>query len=147
MDEVSASRLHVLDAAVVRAAESAAMGAFGGRSELRVAALASLLCLLPACTSSTKIISEPSGAKLYLDGEYVGTTPYTMSDQKIVGSKTNIKLELPGYATRMEVISRSEEFDVGACIGGIFLLVPFLWIEGYKPEHIYELTPEVEQAP
>jgi hypothetical protein len=39
------------------------------------------------------------------------------------------------------VISRNEEFDVLACIGGVFVLVPFLWIMKYKPVHQFELQP------
>jgi hypothetical protein len=39
------------------------------------------------------------------------------------------------------VITRNEQFSVGACIGGVLVLVPFLWIMEYKPEHSYELTP------
>jgi hypothetical protein len=38
-------------------------------------------------------------------------------------------------------IQRNEQFSVGACIGGVLVLVPFLWIMGYKPDHTYELRP------
>jgi hypothetical protein len=95
--------------------------------------------VLAACASSTVIQSNPPGAKVFLDGEYAGTTPYTMSDTKIVGSATSVRLEYPGYQTHQASIKRNEEFSVGACIGGVFLLVPFLWIMGYKGSHTYEL--------
>lgn len=94
-----------------------------------------------ACTSSTVIRSQPTGAHVFLNGEYVGQTPYVMSDTKIVGSSTQVRLEYPGYAPVSTVISRNEEFDVGACVGGVFLLVPFFWIEGYKPTHDYWMRP------
>ena len=96
---------------------------------------------LLACSSETVIRSNPPGAKVFVDGSYVGTTPYTMSDTKIVGSTTSVRLEYPGYAPFDASIHRSEEFDVVACIGGVFLLVPFLWIMGYKPDHTFELQP------
>ncbi len=105
-------------------------------SLVKVACLASLA----ACSSSTVIRSNPSGAKVFLDGAYVGTTPYTLSDRKIVSSSTSVRLEYPGFAPMQTTISRSEEFSVLACIGGIFLLVPFLWIMDYKPDHTYELA-------
>lgn len=95
---------------------------------------------LIACSSSTVIRSNPSGAKVFLDGSFVGTTPYTMSDTKIVSSTTSVRLEYPGLPAQTHQIHRSEEFSVAACIGGVFLLVPFLWIMGYKPDHSYELT-------
>ena len=78
---------------------------------------------------------------MFIDGSMVGTTPYTMEDTHIVGTSTHIRLEYPGYAPTDASIKRSEEFDVVACIGGVFLLVPFLWIMGYKADHNYELQP------
>jgi hypothetical protein len=105
------------------------------------AVAAATLLTTAACSSSTVIRSNPSGAKVFIDGAMVGTTPYTMSDTHIVGSTTHIRLEYPGYAPTDTAIKRSEEFDVVACIGGVFLLVPFLWIMGYKADHNYELQP------
>ena len=102
-----------------------------------------MLCAtaLLACSSETVIRSNPPGARVFIDGSYVGTTPYTMSDTKIVGSTTSVRLQYPGYQPFDASIHRSEEFDVVACIGGVFLLVPFLWIMGYKADHTYELAP------
>ena len=97
--------------------------------------------LWSSCVSTTLIQSKPSGAKLYLNGEPVGTTPYTHQDTRIVGSTTMVKLEKEGYAPLNTSFSRDEEVDAGAVIGGIFVLVPFLWTMKYKPTHTYELKP------
>jgi hypothetical protein len=104
---------------------------------------AAALCAtaLVACSSETVIRSNPPGAKVFIDGSYVGTTPYTMSDTKIINSTTSVRLEYPGYAPFQTSIQRNEEFDVVACIGGVFFLPIFLWVEGYKPDHTYELAP------
>ena len=96
---------------------------------------------LTSCASTTIIQSNPSGAKVYLNGEPVGTTPYIHRDTKIVSSTTTVKLEKDGYDPLNTSFSRDEEVDVGAIIGGIFVLVPFLWTMKYKPTHTYELTP------
>jgi len=105
----------------------------------KLVAAVALMSFCVACSSSTVLRSYPSGAKVYLNGEYVGNTPYTMTDSKTSWSSTALRLESPGYAPYVAVISRNEEFQVGACIGGLFLIVPFFWIMGYKPEHTYEL--------
>lgn len=97
--------------------------------------------LLTSCASTTVIQSHPSGAKVYLDGESVGTTPYSHRDTKIVGSTIMVKIEKEGYETFNTYFSRDEEVDIGAIIGGFFVLVPFLWAMKYKPAHTYELTP------
>ena len=100
-----------------------------------------IFLFLMSCSSTTIIQSNPSGAKVYLNGEVVGNTPYTHSDTKIVGSTTYVKLEKEGYNPLNTTFSRNEEADVGAIIGGVFLLFPFLWTMKYKPFRTYELTP------
>ena len=100
--------------------------------------------LFTSCVSTTMIQSNPSGAKLYLNGEYAGETPYTHRDSKIVGSTTTVRLEKVGYETFNGALSRNEEADIGAIIGGVFFLVPFLWTMKYKPSRTYELKPTSE---
>ncbi|WP_248359079.1 PEGA domain-containing protein [Anaeromyxobacter oryzae] len=108
---------------------------------LRAIAAATALLVASGCASSTIIRSEPPGAKVYLNGEMAGRTPLVMSDTKIVGSTTYVRLVLDGYQPFDGVIQRNESFDVGACIGGVLVFFPFLWIMGYKPDHNFELTP------
>jgi hypothetical protein len=109
-------------------------------SSLFVRSVALVTCFnLIGCASTTVIRSEPAGANLYIDGSKVGRTPYVLSDTKIVGSSTNIRIEAEGHESFQTVIRRDEELHVGALIGGLFLLVPFLWIMGYRGERTYEL--------
>lgn len=105
------------------------------------ALLLSFAIILSGCASTTMFQTTPSGAKLYLDGMPVGNTPYTYSDTKIVGSTTTVKLTMDGYEELNTTISRNEEVDVGAIIGGLFIWIPFLWVMKYKPIHAYELIP------
>ena len=98
--------------------------------------------LFTSCASTTLIQSSPSDAKIYLNGEPVGTTPYTHRDTRIVGSTTSVKLEKEGYDPFSTSITRNEEADAGAIIGGILFLIPFLWTMKYKPTHMYELIPK-----
>lgn len=99
------------------------------------------LSALVGCASTTIIQSQPPGARILLNGAVAGSTPYAMTDTKIVGSTTQVRLEYPGYQPLDVTIARSEELDVLPLIGGIFLLVPFLWIMKYQPTHMYELQP------
>lgn len=103
-------------------------------------ALAGLI-LLESCASSTFIQSNPTGAKLYLNDALVGTTPYRHTDTKIVGASTFVRLEKEGYEPLNTGFSRNEQADVGAIIGGVFLLFPFLWTMKYDPSRTYELLP------
>jgi len=114
------------------------------RKKVAIKTIAIVLCsaiLFSSCASTTIINSSPSGAKLYVDGEPVGKTPYTHTDTKIVGSSTPIRLVMEGYEDFNGVLKRNEEANVGAIIGGFFLLFPFLWTMDYKTTHTYELIP------
>ena len=111
-----------------------------------IAVFLAVIVLCASCASRTSIVSRPSGATVYINGISVGTTPYTHRDTKIVGSSTEIQLEKEGYQTLNTHIERNERVDVGAIIGGIFFIVPFLWTMKYDPVHTYELKP-VYQTP
>lgn len=95
--------------------------------------------LFTSCVSSTLIQSNPSGAKVYIDGEPVGVTPYWHADTKITGSIINIDLVKDGYEPLYTSFSRTEQINAGAIIGGIFCWPIFLWTMEYKPTHSYEL--------
>lgn len=91
-----------------------------------------------ACSSTTQIRSSDPDAKIYVDGEYRGKGQITHTDTKIVGSTTSVRIQKEGCQPMMYNMSRSEEFDPGACAGGVFVLVPFLWVMKYKADHYYE---------
>lgn len=95
--------------------------------------------LLSSCSSSTVITSQPAGAKLFVNGQYKGTTPYQYSDTKIVGSTTDLRLEKDGFEPLQVPLVRNERADAGAIVGGVFLLFPFLWTMKYNPDHTYQL--------
>jgi hypothetical protein len=97
--------------------------------------------LWTSCASTTMIRSVPTGAKVYLNGEPVGVTPYAHTDTKIVGSTTMVKLTKEGYETLYTSFARDEEVDVGAIIAGLIMFFPFIWTMKYKPTHTYELIP------
>lgn len=109
--------------------------------KLMTVALAGAL-FLSACTSITLIETIPDGAKVYINDELGGETPYTMVDTKIIGTPTVVRLEKPGYRPFTTVITRTEEIDPGPVVCGfIFTPVWWLWAMKYKPAHTYELVP------
>ena len=94
--------------------------------------------LFASCSSTTMIRSTDPQAKIYIDGEVKGTGVATHTDTKIIGSTTSVRIEKQGCEPSYYTFSRNEEFDAGACVGGVLVLVPFLWIQKYKPERTYE---------
>jgi hypothetical protein len=70
--------------------------------------------LFSSYSSITLVYSIPFGAKLYPDDEFVGERPYTMTDTKVVGTYTYVRLEMPGYEPFYTDICRNQEVDPGA---------------------------------
>jgi len=99
------------------------------------------IILFASCSSTTMIQSTPVKAKVYIDGSYVGETPYLHRDSKIVGSSMSVKLEKEGFNPLYTTITKDEDVNVGAIIGGLLVLVPFLWTMQYQPVHNYILAP------
>ena len=113
--------------------------------------VASLLAItLVSCASTTTVRAiDSSGSvdrdvKIYLDGSYQGKGEVVHSDTKIVGSTTNVNLRKKGCQSTHHNFFRSEQLHVGALIGGIFLLFPFLWVMKYNPVHSYEFECEAK---
>lgn len=98
--------------------------------------------LAQGCAGRTNITSQPAGAKLFIDGSEVGETPYRYRDKKIIGSQTEVRLEMPGYQTLNTSFSRDEELHVGALVGGLFLWPMLLWVTTYKDNHHYTMQPQ-----
>jgi hypothetical protein len=101
-----------------------------------------ILTLLASCSSVTVLTSAPEGARVYVQDQPVGYTPYTYTDTKIVGTATPIRLELEGYKPLTTVLVRNEEIDIAPIIGGFCFAWPlWLWSMKYQPMHLYELVP------
>jgi len=99
------------------------------------------IVFMSSCASSTMISSIPSGAKVYINGESVGTTPYLHTDTKVVGSLINVDLIKEGYEPIYASFTRTEQINTGALVGGFFIWPIWLWTMDYKPTHNYEMVP------
>ena len=90
------------------------------------------------CGSSTVIKSNPTGAKLYLDGQLKGETPYTYSDSAAAGTLRTVTLKKEEYKDFTGTIKR-EQLSVPALIGGIIFIIPLIWVLGYPSQYIFEM--------
>jgi hypothetical protein len=79
---------------------------------------------------------------VFVDGSYVGDTPAGYRDHAIAGTQHHVELRMDGYENHHATISRNHHVNVGAAIGGIFVVVPFLWVMDYPSFRIYQLEPE-----
>ena len=106
----------------------------------------SIFALLTAgCASSTLINSNPPGAKVYVDGQYLGQAPVTQKDTALLGSSKTVTLKRAGYKTKIGTI-RKEELKIGPLIAGLLVYVPLLWVTGYPSQYTFELERDDDQA-
>jgi len=97
--------------------------------------------LMSGCSSSTMIRSNPSGAKVFINGEQVGRTPYLHVDNRISFMSFNVDIIKEGYEPIYTSIYRDGEFNVGNFVGGLFVWPILLWTMDYTPTHTYDLRP------
>jgi hypothetical protein len=104
----------------------------------KVTALTMVFFFLIGCVSTTLIKSNPPGAKLQVDGQVVGETPHFYTDKAVAGTMKTVTLKKEGYKDFNGYIER-EKLSVPALIGGIFLLVPFVWILEYPSQYHFKM--------
>jgi hypothetical protein len=99
-----------------------------------------LLCAaaLGACSSATHIKVSDSDARIYVNGEYVGTGEGYYSDRRPAFSKQEVTLRKSGCDEQTYTMRRNERPDLGAIISAYYLAVPILWVTQYKHHHAYE---------
>ena len=91
-----------------------------------------------SCSSSTTIrVSDPE-ARIFVNGEYVGTGHGQYSDRKPAFTRQEVALRKEGCEEQNYDFRRNERPDVGAIVSAYYLAVPILWLTQYKEQHAYE---------
>jgi hypothetical protein len=108
--------------------------------------LLACLALLGACSSGTSIrVSDPN-ARIYVNGEYVGTGNGYYSDRKPAFTKQEVELRKEGCAEQRYTMRRNERPDLGAIVSAYYLALPALWFTQYKNHHAYDFDCEQESS-
>lgn len=93
---------------------------------------------LAGCSSGTRIhVSDPD-ARIYVNGEYVGTGKGRYSDIKPAFTKQVVTLRKDGCDEETYSFRRNERPALGAIVGAYYLVLPALWFLKYKDRHAYD---------
>ena len=96
------------------------------------------VCLISACSSSTSIrVSDPD-ARIYVNGEYIGTGHARYTDRKPAFTRQEVTLRKDGCVPQSHSFRRNERPDLGAIVSAYYLTLPILWMTQYKERHAYE---------
>jgi hypothetical protein len=104
------------------------------------------LAALGACSSGTNIRVSDADARIYVNGEYVGTGKGYYSDRKPAFTKQEVTLRKDGCAEQQHTFRRNERPDLGAIVSAYYLAVPVLWLTQYKNHHAYEFECEQDRS-
>lgn len=96
------------------------------------------------CASTTKILSEPSGATVVLDGDKVlGTTPIELREMVWIWTKHSLEFSMEGYVPReTELSGQFNGVNIALCLCGGGWLFPVLFAGGYPARVHVTLEPE-----
>jgi hypothetical protein len=94
--------------------------------------------MLTACSSGTMIRVSDEDARIYVNGEYVGTGHGHYSDRKPAFTRQEVTLRKDGCAEQSYSFRRNERPDIGAIVSAYYLALPILWLTQYKHHHAYE---------
>lgn len=113
------------------------------KTYLKITTIALLLSLIFAsCRSLTVIDTNVQNADLFINGNYVGKTPYTYSDKKIVGSIVFVRIEKEGYEPIVGYFVRDQKLVATNLVFSLVAYgIPLLWIMEYNPVQYFELKP------
>jgi hypothetical protein len=98
----------------------------------------SIAATMTACSSGTNILVSDPEARIFVNGEYIGTGKARYSDLKPAFTKQEITIRKDGCAEQDYVMRRNERPHLGAIVSAYWLYLPILWMTKYKPRHAYE---------
>lgn len=105
---------------------------------LIVTLLALSLGPFTGCASSTTITSEPTGAAVRIDGQPVGNTPVSFTEDSVfLWTKHQVTLDKKGYQTLTGQMNAT--VSVLHLVIGIFCCLPFVIVGEFKPQYHYVL--------
>ena len=93
---------------------------------------------LGACSSGTHIRVSDNDARIYVNGDYVGTGDGYYSDRRPAFTTQRVTLRRDGCVEQSYAMRRNERPHYGAIISAAYLAVPILWVTKYKRQHDYE---------
>lgn len=101
---------------------------------------------LQSCVQSCKIMSEPSGANVYIRGRLKGNTPYKYTTTLSNHEKVPIFLSLPGHESIDTFLKKDGKIDPVIRTMGYIFVVPLDFDRKFKPKYVFTLTPKVKKS-
>jgi hypothetical protein len=93
---------------------------------------------LAACSSATHITASDEDARIYVNGDYVGTGDGYYSDRRPAFTTQQVTLRRDGCVEQSYPMRRNERPHYGAIVSAAALALPIFWVAQYDDQHDYE---------
>ena len=109
---------------------------------LLLLSLTPILVLGPGCAYRSQVNSSPDGAKVYFNGQNIGTTPgVVIPSQHGLPKQFSLRLTKEGYKERVLIIDRAYRGDANL-LWLIFGFIPYFFSAHLDPYYNVTLEPE-----
>ena len=104
----------------------------------RTLLLSCLCAALAACSTASRFHTQPIGAKLYINGDYIGDTPVVFTDRRSLPKRLHIQIRKEGYKELDFYLDKSNDYL------GIFLTTLYgsglFWSSSLDNEYHFDLS-------
>ena len=99
-----------------------------------------LICAatLAGCASGTHISVSDEDARIYVNGDYVGTGDGYYSDRRPSFTTQQVTLRRDGCVEQSHAMRRNERPHYGAIISAAAVALPIFWVAKYDDQHAYD---------
>jgi hypothetical protein len=94
--------------------------------------------MLAACASETLIKVSDQDARIYVNGDYVGTGDGYYTDRRPAFTTQQVTLRRDGCVEQSYTMRRNERPHYGAIVSAAAFALPIFWVTKYKGQHDYE---------
>jgi hypothetical protein len=102
--------------------------------------------LFTGCASTSRMSSNPEGARVYVNGIYIGETPCVYRYRAGLPETYILEVRKPGYKTITNAtLDRTLRADVSLALL-LLAIVPYFFSARLEDQYIFELEPEQPEA-
>lgn len=106
-----------------------------------VCASLAVLVLATGCLHNAVITTEPEGAEVWVQGQFLGASPVTYRSRSGIPDTVTVKVEMPGYepikAAQIDKVYRAD-LSLLLLLAGI---VPYFFTARFEDNYIFKLKP------
>ena len=74
------------------------------------------------CSTNSRFHTQPEGAKLYINGDYIGETPINFPDRRSLPTRLHLQIRKEGYKELNMYLDKSGDY-----LGQVAMAVPYFF--------------------